>query len=243
MNDQRHGAAGFSIIELLIALVIISILTMLATVLVANRTEKARTTAALHDMTELRNGLDHAALDTGYYYRLYVLDDVKGGDGVGWGVPGDRIDGIQDEQIVTGIRPAPSQIFIYPVNGNLLGLATANAMFQQLMTNETRFGWNGAYISVQLASDWTGTPLDPWGNPYLMFSGAGYMDESSGQMVQGLTRSFTLMFPGESTSRGLLTPSKFDRMTLVSLGPDGMVGLGNSPSTGIGQGDDLTLSW
>ena len=242
MNDQRHGAAGFSIVELLIALVIISILTMLATVLVANRTEKARTTAALHDMTELRNGLDHASLDSGYYYRLYVLDDVQGGDGVSWGSLADRIDGIQDEPL-NSRAGSPWQIFINSSTGAQLNLNTAQAFFQRLQNNETKFGWNGAYISAQRVHEYSGLPADPWGNPYLMFTGRGFMDEASGQLVSGQSRTFLLMLPGEATSRGTLTPGKFDRMTLISLGPDGMVGTQDSPATDIGQGDDLTLSW
>ncbi len=74
---------GFTIIEILIAIIIIGILVAIIIPRLATRADLARRRAAESDIEEIRKAQEHAGIDTGYYYRLYVLDDNPGGDGYG----------------------------------------------------------------------------------------------------------------------------------------------------------------
>ena len=83
----KKSLKGFSIIELLIAIIIIGILVAVIVPRLATRSELARQRAAKSDLEHIRNAEEHAGIDTGYYYRLYVLDDNPRGDGIGTGLP------------------------------------------------------------------------------------------------------------------------------------------------------------
>lgn len=72
--------------------------------------------------------------------------------------------------------------------------------------------WNGPYVTFQQGRTQTdttpydqGSPLDPWGNPYYLFNPLG--------LIRGDQGIITLELYGD----------QFDRYTIVSLGPDGIV--------------------
>ena len=104
MTHTRTNKA-FSIIELLVAMIILGILVAIIVPVLASRTEQARLRKAEADLERIQNALETASIDTGYYYRIHVLDDGPGGDGgdgnllhaVDEGAP---IDFPVDEQVV-----------------------------------------------------------------------------------------------------------------------------------------------
>lgn len=240
---------GFTLLELLIAVVIIGILVAIIVPVLSNRANEARHTAALKDLDSLTTAEEHVAIDTGYFVRLHVLDDTRYGDTVANNTTTDRINGIRDEQFALASNTANgANVFIDTSNDveeppNLAStvgnLEKSSLVYNRAIRNETQFGWNGPYVNVMKqagqAAPWIvfspeivtyGNPVDPWGSPYLFFNRRGLMDERS-KNNSGL---------GE-----FLTDPQyriFDRPTIVSLGPNGLPGDGTTNSP-YGAGDDL----
>lgn len=237
---QRSINKGFSAVELLIAVIIIGILAVIIVPRWAQRTEMARQKAALADLENLQAAMEAAAIDTGYAYRLYVLDDTRGGDGIGFGNPNDKIDGINDEQYnLVQQNPDGRQIFIDLQYGYFR--PNYVEIYDLMVKSETAFNWNGPYINWnrdRVDSNGNAAPLyrpnnaddipdDPWGNNYLLFTREGLVKEPEGIIVKSVT------FGGISYDCDI-----FDRLTLLSLGPNGLPGDG-TPGARFGTGDDL----
>ena len=155
----RKKIKGFSVVELLIAVIIMGILVAIIIPRLATRTELARQKAALVDLENIQNAMERAAIDTGYYYRLYVLNDTIGGDGFGFGDPDDIIDGVRDEELNT-VHNRERELFIDIETGELR--VNYDYLYTLLTSNETAFNWNGPYIkSIR---------KDPWGSDYFFDS-------------------------------------------------------------------------
>lgn len=238
---------GFSIIELLIAIIIIGILVAVIVPRLATRSELARQRAAKTDLEHIRNAEERAGIDTGYYYRMYVLDDNIGGDAIGTGATNDINDGVRDEFLNT-IAQNPVRIFIGVNDGDLLPDPSAVILYQKLTQNETGFGWNGRYITWQrdefgfnqgvpgnnLPND---VPDDPWNHDYLFFTPKGLVLEPYGVMAP----SCGVDSYGNFFSAGTYDCLRFDRFTVLSLGGDGLPG--SQPDYIFGTGDDLIEQW
>ena len=229
MMNMKRAIKGFSVVELLIAVIILGILVAIIVPRLATRTELARQKAAQVDLENIQNALERAAIDTGYYYRLYVLDDTPGGDGIGFDDPNDIIDGVRDEGL-NNVHLNPREIFIDIQTGAFK--PNFDYLYNLLTANETAFGWNGPYINWNrdlVDSDGMPTkdniPDDPWGHNYLLFTEQGLVLEPDGVIEKGtyLNSDTTI----------------FDRMTLMSLGPDGLPGDGTVVGSRFGAGDDL----
>lgn len=230
-HGRRARTAGFTIIELLIAVIIIGILVAIIVPVLANRANEARLAATRTDLDALQTAQQHAAIDTGYFYRLYVLDDVRDGDGVAPHLANDIVDGVQDEQF-RGDVSNPTSLFIDTNSGQMLDAATAANKYRTMVDNETNFNWNGPYINVAKKSKTgidappAGMPVDPYGQPYMLFTKEGLVQEPQGVI--------TTQWNGYNAK-------VFDRPTVLSLGPDGVPGSG--PAGGadavFGRGDDL----
>ena len=255
---KAHGLKkvlkGFTIIELLIAIIIIGILVAVIIPRLATRSELARIRATESDLEEIRKAEEHSGIDTGYYYRLYVLDDNPGGDNIdvaSWdaneNVITDRIDGVRDEEINTNVNQ-PRRMFISPSTGELYALPSALSIFEKFKKNETSFGWNGRYITWQkdlygFESDAQGDiipndiPDDPWSHDYLFFTKEGLVLEPDGVIVEGCN----IDAEGNLVAGAEYNCKVFDRFALLSLGPDGLPGSG--PNTDFGTGDDIVQQW
>lgn len=238
-RPRRTG--GFTIIELLIAVIIIGILVAIIVPVLANRASDARLAAVRTDLESLKTAEEHAAIDTGYFYRLYVLDDVRGGDGIGSNNANDVTDGVRDEALHVDAGN-PTRLFIDTVAGTLLNNPALYTRLTGSVSSETSFNWNGSYVNyakktgpvprIDLSAlGWpSGLPIDPYGNPYLFFTKVGLMNENS-----------TWGAAGEVIISATITPGtfnclRFDRPTILSLGPDGVPGSTATPD--FGQGDD-----
>lgn len=238
---------GFSIIELLIAIIIIGILVAVIIPRLATRSELARQRTAKSDLEHIRNAEERAGIDTGYYYRIYILDDNKGGDGIGTGVYNDINDGIRDE-ILNSVAQNPLRIFINVNNGEFLPDTAAYIQYRNLTENETSYGWNGRYITWQrdiygFDRDAQGNfipndiPDDPWNHDYLFFTQKGLVLEPFGEIVP----SCSLDINGNFSTGATYDCLRFDRFTVLSLGGDGLPG--SQPNYIFGSGDDLIEQW
>jgi prepilin-type N-terminal cleavage/methylation domain-containing protein len=257
------STSGFSIIELLVALIIIGILVTVITPRVANRADEARRTRALSDMENIQNAQEKAVVDTNFFVRLHVLDDVSGiGDGIppqNPQDPDDVIDALADEGIAGTIYQNSRQLFISPSNGLLLGAVAADALYTDLSAtdSETPFGqtrWAGPYLTYQIDANHPndGGPTyvgdDPYGNDYLFFTRAGLVVEPDGIIVTTITGSALFQRYGGTAPAGIAgftyDCQLFDRAAVVSLGPNGVPGDGTDPSGAgsegqLGRGDDI----
>ncbi len=262
---RKLKAKGFSIIELLIIIILIGILVAIIIPRIATRTELARQKTAMADLEMIASAQERAIIDTGYLYRLYVLDDVGGeGDGIGLGGLNDVIDALRDEYNLpagtfNNIYQSPIQIFINPDNsfdvnaGVPLNDGRALELFNLIHQNETAFNWNGPYLVLQKDKSslpWGYTsgpddiPDDPWGNNYLLFTKKGLVYENGANPQDGSYRFFvvdSVVFPSDGRTYRC---DIFDRTTILSLGKNGLPGNGSGPNAdpaapgNFGQGDD-----
>jgi len=260
----KKAFRGFSIIELLIAIIIIGILVAIIIPRLATRAEQARIRVAESDLEEIRKAEEHAGIDTGYYYRLYVLDDNPGVDpyNIGTGTTDgngniiDVYDVLRDEKLnLIAQNPIRMFICIDPYNttlyGNLYSVTTASQIYNRMIQNETAFGWNGRYITWHkdnfgftseagkiIPDD---IPDDPWGHDYLFFTSAGLVLEPDGNVVP----SCNIDANGKITWPGPYNCMVFDRFVVLSLGPNGLPGDGSvtGPDALFSHGDDIIQKW
>lgn len=238
-NNKSAPLHGFTLIELLIAVIIVAILVSMIVVVYSNRAAQARITAAQADLDSLQNAEQQIAVDTGYFFRFYALDDVPGGDGINpeeydpATPPVDVTDGIRDEALRT--TQNATDLFVDTKTGDLLPQGDSIIYTRLVQAGEVAFNFNGPYLNFSrkvgvkappVGQQVVGLPLDPWMGPYLFFTSKGVIDEWNGIMVQTITIN--------GTSYNSLI---FDRPTVLSLGPDGLPGSG--PGTDFGEGDDI----
>jgi prepilin-type N-terminal cleavage/methylation domain-containing protein len=236
----KKALRGFSIIELLIAIIIIGILVAIIIPRLATRAEQARIRAAESDLEEIRKAEEHAGIDTGYYYRLYVLDDNRGGDGFGWGdFNRDVNDGLGDEPL-NNYAQNRTQIFINYKTGDIYLPLYASNIWSRLIQNETAFNWNGRYITWHKDSNRNDIPDDPWNHDYLFFTPTGLVLEPYGVVIP----TCSIDTNGNVASGGDYNCMIFDRFVVLSLGPNGLPGdVGSDPNNAFGKGDDIIQKW
>ncbi len=246
MTKTKAGrSSGFTMVELLIAIIIIGILVAIIVPVLSNRAADARIAAAKADMEAIANAESQVALDTGYLVRLHVLDDSgAASDGFGSDDGADVVDTIRDE--IFNNAGNPDLIFLDAKTGILL----PPNLFQRVEADPEGFGWRGPYVNYQRrlkpptlpAFPWTyGSPLDPWGNPYFLFVAGEDLNSgtsSNGLWVNEVTGTLDPTFGyGGFTADARV----FDRPTLVSLGPNSQPGDAANPV--LGAGDDLVRAF
>lgn len=235
-SGLKKKMKAFTIIELLIAIIIIGILVAVIIPRLATRSELARIRAAQTDLEHLRNAEERAGIDTGYYYRLYVLDDNPGGDGIGTGQTDDVNDGLRDEVFNT-VADNPIRMYINVSTGELYNDTSSIIIYNKMVENETAFNWNGRYITWNQDFNQNDIPDDPWNHDYLFFTIEGLVLEPDGIIID----SCTVDSNGDIVAGGDYDCRRFDRFTMLSLGPDGLPG--NGLGTDFGTGDDIIQQW
>jgi len=149
----------------------------------------AREIAALLDMTAMRDAEVTTYLDSGYLFSLEDLNDLLG---------------FQTNYYFDDIM----------YGGGALAISTRTGRFlpQRLDVRWPPHTWLGPYVTYQQghfsidgAGYDPGTPLDPWGNPYYLFTPLGLVRPTLGVM--------TLELYGDM----------FDRYAMVCLGRDGVM--------------------
>lgn len=229
---------GFSIMEIVVAMIIISILVLILTPILSSRAAQARLRSAEQEMEHLANAFERAAIDTNYLFRMDVLNDSIGGDSVANETQLTRgINGTRDIALST-LYSQPKKIFI---SLETLDFVSNFAFIydEQFTRNETAFGWNGPYLNWKRDANLNDWPDDPWGHDYLFFTPAGILVPPDPNNPSASTRDDQFSTTGQN---GQPTDLIFDRPTILSVGPDGLPGDGIANPTGdgdYGTGDDL----
>lgn len=241
---------GFTMVELLIAIIIIGILVAIIVPVLTNRAADARLAAAQADMEAIANAQSQVAIDTGYIVRLHVLDDSGAvGDGRGSDDPLDVVDSIRDED--NNLSAGNSdQIFLDAKTGVFL----PPSLFVRIDVDggPEKFGWRGPYVTFQRKTDpenpfpvgfnWVyGAPLDPWGAPYFLFVAGQSLTTGATAVGGWIDENLGDINPNFNYGGVTADARNFDRMTLLSLGPNGLPGDGSAVAPGnlLGAGDDL----
>ena len=207
MKSNRKKA--FTLIELLVAVIILSILTMLLVPMLSKRTELARKAKAYSDLKALQRAESNVEIDTGYYVKLSVLNDTRGKS--------------SDNDLYSETIP----YCIDPDTGLFVNVD---------LSNETLYKWYGPYITWGNLQDTNNDdiPEDPWGNPYILFTSEGMVDESP-------YASYGLGSGGNDIN---LSIDPFDQMTILSVGPDRKPGNNGTVSNyGESGSDDIYVSF
>jgi len=231
-NRPEACATGFSIIELLIAIIIIGILVAIIIPVLLRRADDARLAAAESDLEHIQGAEERAHINTGYVYRFYVLDDVAGGDGTYRPFDPSDVDGIRDEEFNTMVMD-PTRMFLDYKTG--LFLANFANIYSRMTANETEFGWGGPYINYGRFRDFdrNDIPEDPWGEDYLLFTPKGWVNQRTGQI-----ETVYYFFATDAGTTVPLVGPFFDRFTIVCKGPNKAPGDGTSGAR-FGFDDDM----
>lgn len=150
--------------------------------------QDARRVAALADLVTMRDAEILVQVDTGYYTSLENLDDLPGLNTI------EPRDGIEDQGGAWMLDPA-----------------TGRWRAARMPLDHSPWIWRGPYVNYQnRAGDDgegydPGTPLDPWGQPYLLYSPVGLARPT----IPGVTLEYHA--------------DRFDRWAIVSLANDGIV--------------------
>jgi prepilin-type N-terminal cleavage/methylation domain-containing protein len=243
---------GFTLVEIVVAFIIIGILTAIMVPSIARRSEAAKIAATESDLLNLANALERVSIDIGPIVRIYALDDVRRGNGVANTSLGDAIDGLSDNNLTPGnLYTNPDQLFIGISTQNFLPSAAQTTLFNRLVNDETSFSrWNGPYINWTRDANRNDWPDDAWGHDYLLFSREGILYPPDPAAVDAVLRedhsfAFEPLGPPPSTGGTGVTGIRFDRFVVLSLGPNGLPGDGSGAATApedpghYGQGDDI----
>lgn len=262
---------GFSIIELLVAIIIIGILTAVLLPVISQRTEQARQATAQSELQIIGEAQSRAANDTGFYVRLFALNDKLASEGgqsslVASGSTAEAYErGTNANNTVEGLADYLVNNLYYEFQGTA---TTDNSLFIDPRTGDFALGQTRAGIISRLAraeSVYDGTII--WGGPYLNFrkdensyqadgGEDGIPDDPWGNNYMFFTQAGFLLEPdgvfledvsvdastGEITSGATYDAQIFDRGTILSLGGNGLPGDG-APTSDFGLGDDLYRSF
>ena len=270
---RRRGlarAGAFSILEILIAVVIIGILAVLMVPTLQNRVEQARIRAAQRDLTELREAETRAAIDTGYYFPQHVLDNVVVvGTDPGFPAWDNVADSFLHEAANPAVEPTKTRtLFINPRTGLFLPDAEAQGLYDRIILSglptpdarvasvRDRFGFKGPYVSWNSDRDYDDMQDDPWGNPYMFFTPAGLIWEYNSRDRYNFS-NLAASGPGRIQHQvvdtwdhntwmgnaGGADCKVFDRPAVLSLGANGVPGddVGKPDYNKFGAGDDIVI--
>jgi prepilin-type N-terminal cleavage/methylation domain-containing protein len=249
----RRRRAGFTLVEIVIAFIIIGILTAIAVPTIARRSEDAKIASAQSDLQHLADALERVSIDIGPIVRIYALDDVlRSEDGLASTEPGDIIDALNDNEIDNppNLYEQGELMFISNATQDFLQAQAQLTLFRKLVVDETSFSrWRGPYINWKRDANGNDWPDDPWGSDYLFFSRRGILyPPDPNATEQTLREDHTAVFETVGPSPGQGAPGRpaqiFDRFVVLSLGPNGLPGDGSEPTSeedpgNYGRGDDI----
>lgn len=238
LMSKKKWRRGVTLTELLVVLAIIGLLATIAVPVYVNKMEQAKVTTAKHEVRELANAQEVCGIMHGFYVPLNMVDDLpyrsQNRPSVVDDVENTR-NVINPYLISTGIPIADQETNQSRLSQFTTVKAVSNLYFGwqgPFMNFKRYFLGDGVYVeppdplSDDVARDY---PLDPWGNPYIMVTELGYVTPRgfiTGQNIQA----------SQSANR------EFDRMAIISLGPDGSVSAINDDGltyTNITAEDDI----
>ncbi|HPS01000.1 MAG TPA: type II secretion system protein [Candidatus Sumerlaeota bacterium] len=228
---RRSLRRGVTLTELIVVVAIIGILTTLIVPVAVNRSRQARVVAAQEDMRQLVDGLEACAAIHGYYVPLQVLDDQN----------------MYQNELPAGLTVVdsihtefnPSQLYLIdpmrPVSEQAGGLQnTLNDITVPRIADMIQ-NWAGPFVEFRhvyedpdiqpdqqryVSYDY---PLDPWGQPYRLYTPLGVAGgaQAQSEAVDPTEWGNGTIFTNELRSGGQDQRfMRFDRYALVSWGPD-----------------------
>ena len=256
ITNISRPARGFTIVELVVAFIIIAILASILVPTMINRAEQARMAATKQELQHLGDAEERVGIDTGFMLRIYALDDVgRPGDGIASTDSSDPVnnpdvtESILDNQITNNnCYVDPERLFISAASENYS--ANGTLLFDKLLA-ESAYSWLGPYLQWQRDENGNDWPDDPWGNDYLFFTRAGVIfPPINGGIPAGTggedgdgSAQFQPTYRQVDVNGTPVTYDAivFDRPTFLSMGPDNLPGngLGNPTTNRFGDGDDI----
>jgi prepilin-type N-terminal cleavage/methylation domain-containing protein len=222
----KPGSAGsekaLTLTELIVVLVILSLLAAIAIPVFVHRAAEAKLRSTQQEVREIASAEELCGLTHGIYVPIQVLDDIPN-DTSNYQYP-DEIRNETGVYVIDTLTPVNDQINNQTrLSDNTAKMQRVRELWQGPFLNPKRVFESTASGTTQARRDY---PLDPWGQPYRIYSPLGIV----GSGAQNLTS-----FDTDSFSDGRLTTldRRFDRFTIVSFGPDNEPGALNDP------GDDI----
>jgi type II secretory pathway pseudopilin PulG len=193
----RRSRSGFTLVEIVIAFIIIGILTAVMVPTMIKRSDDAKITATRDDLRRLADAEERCSVDIGYVVRLYALDDGSRFDKIANTAANNQVTGLADEDNTyagQGIYTTPEDMFISPSTQNFLD--NTNLQQENLFKRLTQgmiditagatttgsgynpvsvVSWHGPYLNWTRDVNKNNWPDDVWGNDYLFFSANGVL--------------------------------------------------------------------
>lgn len=238
--SKKKWRRGVTLTELLVVLAIIGLLATIAVPVYVNKMEQAKVTTAKHEVRELANAEEVCGIMHGYYVPLNMLDDLPYRSQNRPAV----VDDVENTRNILNPYLISTGIPIYDQDTNQHRLSQYTSI---KAVSNLYFGWQGPFMNFKryflgdgvyveppdpltddVARDY---PLDPWGNPYIIVTELGYVTPRGVITSQNIQAS-------QSADR------EFDRMAIISLGPDGSVSALNDDGltyTNITAEDDIWI--
>lgn len=227
----RHGAVGVTLTELLVVLAIVGLLATISVPAVLSRSTQAKFAAARAECKSIAQGEEACAMLHGFYVPIQILDNLPHFDAQN----PSRDDTITNESFSTVLIYADissrDQTFSNPAQPSIND--TQRPRVAKLLQE-----WGGPFVNFQktylsgsnpssnippppspnlVRQDY---PLDPWGNPYRLYSPQGITGSSAGTGNTPVTES-DMAQPNFSDGRLSNIDDRFDRYAIVSFGPNG----------------------
>jgi type II secretory pathway pseudopilin PulG len=204
-------------------LAIIGLLATIAVPVYVNKMEQAKVTAAKHEIGEIANAEEVCGIMHGFYVPLSMLDDIPYRSGT----RPNAIDDIENTEGYLDPYLIQTGVSIEEQRTGSTGQVQLSQYNSLKSVGNIFYGWQGPFINFKryylgegiyvlpanpdeddVAHDY---PLDPWGNPYIMITEDSYIVDPDGFI-----------------SSTQFAEHQFDRMTILSLGPDGTSNIGAS---------------
>ncbi|MCX7918686.1 MAG: type II secretion system GspH family protein [bacterium] len=171
MIYPKYQQKGFTILEVLIAVIIVGVLVAVAVSRYTQRSDEAKYATARSEMMQLVKAEQAVELDTGYYVSLRVLNDVHST------IPSNNTMGWIEYAIEYEYGYAIETSGAYSLtktNANLAG--EWQGPYIQFKQKGPKSNLLGVYTNdntpeetMPLSETKYGIPLDPWGSPYRLF--------------------------------------------------------------------------
>ncbi|HOR26404.1 MAG TPA: prepilin-type N-terminal cleavage/methylation domain-containing protein [Candidatus Sumerlaeota bacterium] len=248
--QQRHGRGrrGFTAIEISAVAAIIAILTLILVPIVRNQVAKSKIVAAQDDMFSIAKGTEISFAETGFTVRPHDL--LRGPDQAAsatiespvmeWNRPLQLTQIAQlartwDGPYVTVNRSEPLPVLV--LNRGVAFRTPNGVGGGPILLRD-----DDEYLEPDDFGQFPQYPVDPWGNPYILF-GPGALGNVGSPDIDPIYRE-----------------SEFNSGMIYSLGPDGLPGNMNGQDPrhyypdrykdpndptygGLGNGDDLSRSF
>jgi prepilin-type N-terminal cleavage/methylation domain-containing protein len=229
--NRNYKKRGLTLTELLVVMLIIGLLATIAIPVYTRRQEDARLRVAMGECREIAHAEEQCALFHGFYVPFQMLDDLpipSSGSTVG-------MEAISDDNPgnLFAIDPFTQASQQESIQANFrIDRTSSNARIRALVED-----WAGPFMNFQrfyvpAGGPFPGDPnylnntirfldfpLDPWGNPYVFYSGLGAIGSSVNSILIG---NWNTGIASVNISDGDLTTidPRFDRYAVVSMGRD-----------------------